>query len=357
VHQHIAELAGRVLSGRQLYRDDAARLARLEPEYLWDLLYWANRIRLRFVGPKVSLCAIVAARIGGCSEDCRFCAQSARYRTPLPVQRKPADDRIVAAARQAAADGAGSFGVVTSGRALSVSEMHQWLAPLLRRIASQVRIRLCASVGGLDRQSALLLRECGVRRINHNIETSERHYPNVVTTHTFADRLATLEAARQAGLSLCCGGIFGIGETWDDRIDMLLALRRINPDVVPVNFLNPIPGTPLENMPRLPPLECLKIIAICRFLLPDRDIKVAGGREVCLRDLQSWMFFAGASSTMIGNYLTTAGRPPEQDRQMLADLGLEWMDTPAGECALPAVGGAPEDPAPPASYGTAARTD
>lgn len=354
MHQHVAELAGRVLSGRQLYRDDAVRLARLEDEYLWDLLYWANRIRLRFVGPRVSLCAIAPARIGGCTEDCRFCAQSARYHTPLPARRRLTDEEIISAARRATADGAGSFGLVASGRRLSPSELRDWLGPLLRRLSAEMTIRLCASVGGLDRDSAAFLRDCGVRRINHNIETSERHYPNIVTTHTFAERLATLDAAREAGLSLCCGGIFGIGETWDDRIDMLLTLRRINPDVVPVNFLNAIPGTPLEHTPRLPPLECLRIIAICRFVLPDREIKVAGGREVCLRDLQSWMFHAGASSTMIGNYLTTAGRPPEQDLQMLADLGLTRTPT-----SLPArtPEGARSQHDGPAQGATAAPTD
>lgn len=193
------------------------------------------------------------------------------------------------------------------------------------------KTRICASLGSLTPEQARLLYDCGVRRFNHNLETSRRFYPQIVSTHPFGERLATLRNAKAAGMQLCSGGIFGLGETWDDRLDMIFTLREIGVDVMPINFLNPIEGTLLANQAKLPPLECLKIIAICRFLLPRVELKVAGGREACLRDLQSWMFYAGASSTMIGNYLTTYGRPPEQDQQMVKDLGMRWK--PLGSCS------------------------
>ncbi|MGA2500770.1 MAG: biotin synthase BioB, partial [Tepidisphaeraceae bacterium] len=172
--------------------------------------------------------------------------------------------------------------------------------------------------------TAKFLYDCGIRRINHNLETSERHYPNIVTTHPFSERIRTLRIAREAGLSLCSGGIFGMGEDWSDRVDMMFTLRDIGVDVMPLNFLNAIPGTPLGDMAPLRPMECLKVISIARFVLPGVELKVAGGREKILRDLQSWIFFAGADSTMIGNYLTTYGRSPADDHQMVRDLGLTW---------------------------------
>jgi biotin synthase len=194
----------------------------------------------------------------------------------------------------------------------------------MSKIAKEGKTRACATLGALTPETAKYLHDCGIRRINHNIETSQRHYGNIVTTHPFSERINTLKIAKEAGLSLCSGGIFGMGEDWQDRLDMMFTLREIGVDVMPINFLNAIHGTPLENQPKLSPMECLKIISICRFVLPDKELKVAGGREVCLRDLQSWIFFAGADSTMIGNYLTTYGRKPEQDHQMVMDLGLMW---------------------------------
>jgi biotin synthase len=160
------------------------------------------------------------------------------------------------------------------------------------------------------------------RPYNHNLETSRRFFNQIVTTHSYDDRIATVLAAKQAGLEVCCGGIIGMGETLEDRVDLALELRKLEVDSVPLNFLNPIAGTPLEDQEPLAPMEALQTIAVFRFILPDKQIKIAGGRENCLRDLQSWMFYAGASSTMIGNYLTTKGRSPDDDFQMLADLEL-----------------------------------
>ncbi len=333
--QPVRQLAEKVLGGGQLDRAEARELIRVDGDDIHDLFYWANKIRIRYKGRAIRFCAIVAAKLGGCSEDCKFCAQSSHYQTAVGAQQKLTDKQVLDSAAHAADVGADSFGIVNSGRGPTRAELEDWLGPMLRQIARTGRTRACATLGALTPETAEFLFANGVRRINHNLETSERFYPSIVSTHPYSERLHTLRAAKQAGLSLCSGGIFGMGETWDDRLDMLFTLRDIGVDVMPLNFLNAIPGTPLEHQPRLAPLECLKIISICRLVYPRVELKVAGGREVCLRDLQSWIFFAGADSTMIGNYLTTYGRSPELDHQMVHDLGLEWQayDGPPAEPA------------------------
>ncbi|MGC8561060.1 MAG: biotin synthase BioB [Phycisphaerae bacterium] len=323
--ESVSEIAQRVLGGELITRREARELQAVGGDDIYDLFYWANKIRIRFKGRDVRFCAIVAAKVGGCSEDCKFCAQSSHYQTTVQGQSFLTDDQIIASAEHAHHVGADSFGIVNSGRGPTRAEMESWLGPLLGKIASEGKTRACATLGALTPQTAEFLHQSGVRRVNHNLETSERFYPQIVSTHPYSERIKTLQNAKAAGLSLCSGGIFGMGETWDDRFDMVFALRDIGVDVMPVNFLNAIAGTPLENQPKLPPMECLKIISICRFINPTVELKVAGGREVCLRDLQSWIFFAGADSTMIGNYLTTYGRSPETDHQMVRDLGLTWQ--------------------------------
>jgi biotin synthase len=342
LQQRIARLAGHVLDGGRLNRADAEYLATVGGgggDELYDLFYWANKIRIRYVGRDVKFCAIVAAKVGGCSEDCKFCAQSEHHDGPAKEQSQLTDEQVLESAAHAAEVGADSFGIVNSGRGPTRHELEDWLKPIMMKIAREGKTRACATLGALTPETAKFLYDCGIRRINHNIETSERHYPNIVSTHPFSERINTLRVAKEAGLSLCSGGIFGMGEQWIDRLDMMFTLREIGVDVMPINFLNAIHGTPLAGMEKLAPMECLKIIAIARFVLPDVELKVAGGREVCLRDLQSWIFFAGADSTMIGNYLTTYGRKPEMDHQMVMDLGLMWRSYDGG-------GVAPTDPDP-----------
>jgi biotin synthase len=324
VEARIAGMARSVLAGELLDRKDAEVLASVSGDDLYDLFYWANKIRIRFVGREVKFCAIVAAKVGGCSEDCKFCAQSEHYHTAVGDQSKLTDQQVLDSAAHAGDVGADSFGIVNSGRGPTRSELEDWLKPIMIKIAAEGKDPRLRHAGRPDAGDGKFLYDCGIRRINHNLETSERHYPNIVSTHPYSERINTLRIAKEAGLSLCSGGIFGMGEEWQDRLDMLLTLREIGVDVVPLNFLNAIHGTPLENQPELHPMECLKIISIARFLMPNKEIKVAGGREKVLRDVQSWIFFAGADSTMIGNYLTTYGRSPEMDHQMVRDLGLRW---------------------------------
>lgn len=323
VAQRIAQMGMQVLAGRPLDRHQARELTQLDGDALYDLFYWANRIRIAFVGRSVKFCSIVTGKVGACSEDCGYCAQSKHYHTHV-TPGKMTVLQMQEAAAEATTNGASSFGVVNSGRGPTDAEL-DWMAPFFQQTAEQGRIRPCATLGELTEAQAHRLRDMGVERINHNLETSRRFFPNVVTTHDYDDRRRTIEVAKQAGLSICSGGIFGLGETWEDRLDVAFELRELGADVVPINFLYAIEGTPMhQTAALLSPTEALQIIAVYRFVLPDREIKAAGGREKILRDMQSWIFFAGASSFLIGNYLTTFGRSPRDDHQMLRDLNLSY---------------------------------
>ncbi len=316
--------ARKVLDGGELTLDEARQLAAVTGDARYDLFYWANKIRIRHVGAAVKFCSIVAGKVGACSEDCSYCSQSKHFDTGITPSKLSVDE-MLDATEQATVNGASSFGIVNSGRGPTEKEL-DWLEDYYQRVVDEGKIRPCATLGELSEDQAQRLVNMGVQRINHNLESSRRHFPNVVTTHTYDDRVRTIEIAKAAGLSICSGGIFGMGEDWEDRLDMAFELRRLGADVVPINFLNRIEGTPLyEKVGDLHPTEALQIIAVFRFILPDRELKVAGGREVILRDMQSWIFFAGASSFLIGNYLTTFGRSPDQDHQMLRDLGVPYI--------------------------------
>ena len=317
----VSDIAERAAAGGQVTRDEALWLA-LDAEFD-ELLCHANRIRERFHGNVVHLCSIINARSGACAEDCKFCSQSAHHSTDVAVHPLVSQDEIVDAARAAAEIGADSFGLVTSGEsACNDRGDFDAICSAAKEVDGSTDATACVSIGMLSPDDAQRLAAAGVRRINHNLETSARFFPEICSTHSHADRVETVRNAKAAGLEVCCGGIFGLGETWEDRVDLALQLRHLDADAIPINFLNPIPGTPLEGRPLLEPLEALRIIAVYRFVHPAKEIKVCGGREVTLRDLQSWMFRAGASGTMLGNYLTTEGRSAGDDLRMLADLGL-----------------------------------
>jgi len=321
----IAQSARQVLTGRPLQRAEILALADEGAKRPHDLMYWANRVRTAHFANTVRFCSIVAGKLGACSEDCKWCAQSARYDTACPAKVTSTED-MVAAGWQAGQWGASSFGIVNSGRRPTTADIAAAAdaARKLQSSAEGANVTLCASMGELTASQARELASAGFRRYNHNLETSERMYRQVVTTHTYQDRLRTIANARRSGMRLCCGGIFGLGETWADRVDLALALRdQVRPEVVPLNFLHPIPGTPLADREPMAPLEILRVIAIFRLVLPTVDIKIAGGREHNLRDMQSWMFYAGATSCVVGNYLTTSGRSAAADLQMIEDLSLK----------------------------------
>ncbi|MCF7957855.1 MAG: biotin synthase BioB [Phycisphaerae bacterium] len=314
----LSSLGKTVFDGGSIDASDALFLLELKGNARYDLFHWANRIRLERLGPKVTTCSIISGRTGKCSEDCRFCAQSAHFNTD--VQSSVASEAdMIQAARRAIENGVDNFGIVTSGKRLTDDDIKE-LAPVIETIQQEGNISCCGSLGCINREQAGRLYELGIRHYNHNLETSRSYFPKIVTTHTYDDRINTVKAVKAAGMEICSGGIIGMGETLQDRVDLAVTLRELSVDCVPINFLNPIAGTPLAGAEPVSPLTALQTIAMFRFVLPDKHIKIAGGRENCLRDMQSWMFYAGASSTMMGNYLTTTGRDIQQDQQMLKDL-------------------------------------
>ncbi len=324
----VDELTRRVLADDMLGRDDGLALAELAQKDTHAVLYGAHQIRTARFAARVRFCSIVAGKLGGCTEDCKWCAQSGQNTLSDVVSGRTSVAEMVAAAARAAESQATGIGIVNSGRRPSEADLADVQAAAEAISAEpEVDIGVCASLGELSRGQASQLATAGVRMYNHNIETSRRMFARMVTTHTYDDRLRTLATARDAGLQLCCGGIFGLGEDWSDRIDMALTIRdEVRADTVPLNFLHAIPGTELAGAEPLRPMEILSVIAIFRFMLPHADLKVAGGREANLRSLQSWMFYAGATSCLIGDYLTTHGQSPADDLQMVSDLDLTVTD-------------------------------
>ncbi len=317
-----ADIAGRILDGGSITHNEALAMARIPDAETFNLLYHANRLRQRFFGDHIHLCSIINAKSGLCREDCSFCAQSAHHQTDVPVYPLVDTDEIVARARTAEDEGSSCYGIVTSGTSIKRGKELEQICSAIRQIKNETHIHAACSLGIIDRETAAALRDAGMVKYHHNLETARSFFPNICTTHDYEEDVQTVRAVKEAGLTVCCGGIFGLGETPEQRVEFAFTLRELDVDSVPINFLNPIPGTRLADADYLTPMECLRIIALFRFVMPDKQISVCGGREKNLRDLQSWMFFAGASGTMVGNYLTTTGRAPEQDWQMLRDLGL-----------------------------------
>jgi biotin synthase len=334
--ERIAAPGQRVLSHELLGREEALWLFELEASAdIYHLLSWANQIREHFKGNKIHLCSILNAKAGGCPENCKFCAQSAFYQTATPRYGFVEPEAVEQAVAEAARYKVTGLGVVAAWKGLSEGPMLEEVCARIRELAANPTVRPDASLGIIKSQGiADRLKAAGLECYGHNLESSRRFFPNHCTSHTFEDRLETIRYLKNARLKICSGGIIGMGETREDRCDLALALREVGAEVVPVNFLNPIPGTPFEKVSPLAPLEILKTIACFRFILPQQNIMVAGGRTVNLRDLQCMIFLAGASALMVGNYLTTLNQPVEKDLQMLKDLGLE----PLGSCREGPVG-------------------
>ncbi len=323
--QRIGRLGRQVLAGGDLSQTDAEWLFSLEQSAdVFDLLAWGNRVRERFKGNQIHLCSIVNARAGGCPEDCGFCAQSAVHQTDSPRSELIGVEPLLAAARQAHANGVRTLDLVAAWKGLKEGPMLDEVCQRLEKLTESGLVSADASLGLIPNQAvADRLKRAGVVTYNHNLETSRRFFPQVCSTHSYEDRVQTIRYLQQAGIRICSGGLIGMGETRADRCDLAFALKELDVDIVPINVLNPIPGTPFENVPRLAPLEVLKTIACFRLILPRQDILIAGGRTVNLRDVQCLIFLAGASGLMVGNYLTTLNQPVALDLQMLKDLGLE----------------------------------
>lgn len=291
---------------------------------LAELILLADKIRQGEAGSKLELCSIMNAKSGMCSQDCKFCAQSLRHSTGIPVYPLKQKNQMLKAAQKAKDIGAERFDIVTSGERLPEEELNR-VADAIWEITNKIGIKMCASLGRLDEENLMLLKKAGLSRYHHNIETSPRYFPNIVTTHTFQDRINTIKAAKKIGLEVCSGGIIGMGETWIDRIEMACLLKELEVDSVPLNILVPIKGTPLEKTNVLSCAEAIKTIAIFRIVLKDKIIKIAAGRESILKDFQGMAFLAGANGMLIGGYLTIKGRDVEEDWKLIAEIKQAWQ--------------------------------
>ncbi len=321
----IRECEAKALADNPLGWDEAVSLMGLDSSYIFDLIAAANRVRRHYKGDEVSLCSIINAKSGKCPEDCAFCSQSVHATSDIPEFDMVSREAIIDGARDAIKSGAHKFGIVTSGYGFANGNGETDLDQILGAVTEMkngVGVHRCASLGVIDEEAALKLKNAGLLEYHHNLETARSFFPSICSSHDYEDDVATVKAVKAAGLRICCGGIFGMGESVEQRVELAFTLKELDVDSVPLNFLNPIEGTKLEKVEPLAPLEILKIIAAYRMILPAKDIKVAGGREKNLRDLQSLIFAAGANSTMVGNYLTTHGRSANEDLRMISDLGL-----------------------------------
>lgn len=292
---------------------------------LEELIKEANNTRKTSIGNKLHTCAILNARSGLCTEDCRFCAQSARYSTGIQVYPLKENTRIVRAAQQAKAIGAERFGIVTSGNRLTDRQIDR-ITEAVSLINENVGIPVCASLGALEKSQLQRLKDAGLRRYHHNIETSKRFYPEIVSTHTFDERINTITVAKDIALEVCSGGIIGMGESWADRLDMAYTLKQLDVDSIPINILIPIKGTPLASAKPVTIDDVLRTICIFRIILKDKTIKIAAGREAILKNHQIKAFAAGANGLIIGGYLTVKGAPLNADYQLIEQVKRLWTE-------------------------------
>ena len=313
-------LADRILAGKAATFAEALAILESPDDELLSLLHAAFRLRSRYHGRDVRIHVLRNAKSGLCPEDCAFCSQSVAFASDAPRYQLQSVEELVEGAREAARMGAIKYCMVTSTRGPSQRDLDV-VCEAVRRIKAELNIRICTSLGLLREGQAEQLAAAGVDRFNHNLEASRRFFPEICTTHGFEDRVRTVRRARAAGMEACCGGIMGMGESGEDRVQLGFELRELEVESIPVNFLDPRPGTPLGAAPRLSPQDCLRALAMMRFVNPSRDIRVAGGREVNLRHLQALALYP-ANSIFCDGYLTTPGQGYEADLRMIEDAGF-----------------------------------
>jgi len=336
------QLASASIAGERLSREQARAVLDSGDEELLALVDAAYRVRREFHGQSVHIHVLENAKLGACPEDCSFCSQSASYQSDVGEEPMSTVESLVEGARRAADAGAYRYCMVTATRGPSRRDLDV-ICEAAQRIKSELNLSLCASLGLLNEKKAQRLKDAGIDRFNHNLETSERHFSKIASTHTWADRVETVKTARSVGLETCSGGIIGMGEDKDDILDLAFALRDLEADSVPVNFLDPRPGTPLADSERITPRQALRTLAMFRFLHPRSDLRLAGGREVNLRTLQPMSLYI-VNSIFTEGYLTTPGAKAFDDHQMIRDMGFELLvhgghaSAPAPEASEPAAG-------------------
>ena len=315
---NLKELTDQVINGKKISKEEALFLYR---QPLLELCGSADKIRKYFCSDQFDICTIINAKSGSCSENCKFCAQSAHNHTCAATYPLLSKEEILAQAKINHEQGVLRYSIVTSGKRLSDAEV-DLMCEVVREIKEKIGISVCVSFGLLNEQQFRKLKEAGVTRVHNNLETSRRNFPNICTTHKFDDKIQAIRAAQDAGLAVCSGGIMGLGETAEDRIDMALTLRELGVLSIPVNMLNPIPGTPFENNERLTPEDMQRIVAVYRFILPQASIRLAGGRGL-MPDKGKSCFTSGANAAISGDMLTTAGITTKTDMALLKELGYE----------------------------------
>lgn len=320
-HMSYTQYAEKSLSGVLLDTPEMHAILQTPDDDILPLLHAAFQVRRHHFGRTVQIHVLMNAKSGLCPEDCGYCSQSSISEAPIDKYPLRPTQEIISAARQAKANGAYRYCIVTSGRAPTDNEVDA-VADVVRQIKADTDIDICCCLGLLNEDKAKRLKDAGVDRVNHNLNTSKNHTPNVVSTHTYEDRVNTLHAIQKVGLDTCCGGIVGMGETHDDIIDLAVSLRNLDVDSIPVNFLHAIDGTPLADRDALTPYDCLRALCLMRFVNPATEIRVAGGREKNLRSLQPLALYP-ANSLFMEGYLTTDGLGVSDTHKMIADLGFE----------------------------------
>ncbi len=319
----IKTMIASTLDGKGITRQQALELEFFSHEELDYLFEGTNRLRDRFKGDDVKICSIVNAKAGKCQEDCGFCAQSSQFKTDSPEYGLLDVEKIVEAAKEAEAFGSNEFSIVTSGTALNSREELNKVIEAIKRIKEETNLETCCSLGLMDLEDLNELKAAGLDRCHHNLETAESHFDKIVTTHNYEDEVLAVKNAKEAGLQVCVGGIFGMGETFAQRVELAIDIRNLETQSFPINFLKPLEGTALENIALMELYEALRTIAMLRLILPTIDLFVCGGREEVFNNHQEKIFAAGANGILGGNYLTTKGQDPKRDIKMIENIGLK----------------------------------
>lgn len=310
------------LKGQSISSDKALQLESFTHEELDYLFIGTDRIRDKFKGENVKICSIVNAKSGRCVEDCSFCAQSSSFQTDAPETELMSVEEMVAAAKEAEAFGANEFSIVASGTKMDDRKELDKVIAAVRRIKAETKLETCCSLGLMELDDLKELKAAGLDRCHHNLETAASFFNKIVTTHTYEDEVKAVQNAKEAGLQVCVGGIFGMGETFAQRVELAFSIRELGTQSLPINFLKPIDGTGLDHLETIEYYDALKTIALLRLVLPKIDLFVCGGREEVMTDKQEQLFAAGANGILGGNYLTTKGQDPKRDIEMIQSLGL-----------------------------------
>jgi len=321
--QYIDSMISTCLQGEGISHEQAIELETLKSDELDYLYQGLETVRTAFKGDEVKICSIVNAKAGRCQEDCSFCGQASKFSTDSPEYELMDVETIVKAAKEAESFGSNEFSIVTSGTALDKREELDRVKQAIKRIKAETQLEVCCSLGLMSQEHLLELKEAGLDRCHHNLETAASHFDKIVTTHTYDDEKKAIENAKSAGLKVCVGGIFGMGESFAQRVEMAFDIKELETETFPINFLKPLEGTAMEGMDLMPAEEALRTIALLRLTLPKIDLFVCGGREEVFSDCQEKLFAAGANGILGGNYLTTKGQDPKKDIEMIEGLGLK----------------------------------